>query len=161
MLKEWVFPDGDRMQPETTDYGNAILRFASGLSLALQASWTLPVHDGFVLDVYGSKGRLLATSPTFPTARDCRLEGGQLGGQLEPLAIGPGFLSHPDLALDWQAEVQSSYPMALSMRAMVVAVRGEALAAPDFTRAFEVERIQEAVRRSSAARCWIALADVE
>ena len=161
VLKEWVFPDGDRVAPETTDYGNAILRFASGFSLALQASWSLPVHDGFVLDVYGSKGRLLATSPTFPTARDCKLSGGQLGGGLEPLAINASYLSHPDMSLDWQAEVQPSYPMALSMQAMVAAIRGEARAAPDFARAFEVERIQEAIRRSSAARCWIALADLD
>jgi predicted dehydrogenase len=160
VLREWVFPDGERVQPETTDYGNVILRFASGFSLALQASWSLPVHDGFVLDVYGSKGRLLATSPTFPTARDCTLSGGQLGGALEPVALDPAHLSHPDLSLDWQAQVQPSYPMALSMRAMVAAIGGQGGAAPDFARAFEVERIQEAIRRSSDERCWVVMADV-
>jgi predicted dehydrogenase len=160
VLKEWVFPDGDRVTPETTDYGNAILRFASGFSLQLQASWSLPVHDGFVLDVYGSKGRLLTTSPTFPTARDCSLSGGQLGGTLKPFALDPAYLSHPDVSLDWQAEVQPSYPMALSMQAMVAAIGGQGQAAPDFARAFEVERIQEAIRLSSAERRWVTVADV-
>lgn len=161
VLKEWVFADGDRVTPETTDYGNAILRFASGFSLALQASWSLPLHDGFVLEIYGRKGHLLATSPTFPTARDCVLSGGQLGGVLEPLALDPAYLSHPGLSLDWQAEVQPSYPMALAMQAMVAAIGGQGQAAPDFARAFEVERVQEAIRRSSAGRCWVKLAEVD
>ncbi len=161
VLCAWVFPDGDKVTPETTDYGNVILRFASGFSMALQASWSLPLHDGFVLDVYGSKGRLLATSPTFPTARDCALSGGQVGGAMATLTLEPGYLSHPDLSLDWQAEVQPSYPMALSMQAMVAAIRGEGQAAPDFARALEVERIQEAIRRSSAGRAWVSLADVD
>ncbi len=160
VLDEWVFPDGDRVVPETNDYANVILRFASGLSLQLQASWSLPLHDGWLLDVYGDQGRLTASSPTFPTARDCTLRGGKLGEAMADIATPAAYLSAPDIALDWQATVQPSFPMALSMQAMVGEISGEGTAAPDFARAFEVERIQEAIRLSSAERRWVTVSQI-
>ena len=164
VLDQWVFPDGDRVIPATTDYANAILRFASGLSLQLQASWSLPLHDGWLLDVYGDKGRLTASSPTFPTARDCTLRGGRLGEAMGDIAIPESLLGEPGISLDWQAPIQPSFPMALSMQAMVRAIHGEGHGesefGPDFARALEVERIQEAIRLSSAERRWVRVAEV-
>lgn len=160
VLDEWVFPDGDRIAAETTDYANVILRFAGGLSLQLQASWSLPLHDGWLLDIYGDKGRLTASSPTFPTARDCTLRGGRLGEAIADIAIPPRLLSAEGIALDWQAAIQPSFPMALSMQAMVAGIRGEGGASPDFARALEVERVQEAIRVSSAERRWVTVSEV-
>jgi predicted dehydrogenase len=160
ILKLWVFPDGDVIIPETTDYANVILKFVSGLTMTMQISWSLPLHDGWHIDVYGSKGRLRAQSPTFPTARDCRLFGGQLGGAMEEIALPDAFKSHPDIGLDWQAEVQPAYPMALSMHAMVEAIYGRSKASPDFGRALEIERVQEAIRLSSTHWRWVTVAEI-
>jgi predicted dehydrogenase len=160
VLREWVFADGDRIVPETNDLANVILRFASGLRLQMQISWSLPLHVGWLLDVAGERGRLVASSPTFPTARDCTLRGGQLGGGLEAIEIPDAFKAAPDIALDWLSEPQPSFPMALSMRRMVEAIQGGAKPSPDFARALEVERIQEAIRVSSAERRWVRIADV-
>lgn len=160
VLRQWQFPDGDTVTPETNDYANAILKFASGVTLSLQISWSLPLHDGWLLDVYGTDGRLRAQSPTFPTARDCTLWGGKTGGAMEEIALSDAFKSHPDIALDWQAEIQPSFPMALSMHAMVEAIYGRGTASPDFSRAFEIERLQEAIRVSSAERCWVKITDI-
>lgn len=155
ILKEWTFADGDRIVPETTDYGSAILRFASGMSLHLQASWSVPAGPGWSIDVFGGKGRLVARSPTFPTARDCTLHGGQVGGTLEEVAIPEDFRVVPGIALDWQAATQPSFPMALAMNAMVEALGGNGQALPDFAAALEVERVQEAIRVSSVERRWV------
>jgi predicted dehydrogenase len=160
VLKQWVFPDGDVVIPETTDYANAILKFASGLTLNMQISWSLPLHDGWLLDVYGTEGRLRAQSPTFPTARDCTLWGGKARGTMEEIPLPDAFRSDPAIGLDWQADVQPSYPMALSMYAMVKAVQGRGTAAPDFTRALEIERLQEAIRVSSAERRWVRISEI-
>ncbi len=160
ILRQWLFPDGDVVVPETTDYANAILRFVSGLTITMQISWSLPLHQGWVIDLYGERGRLVAKSPTFPTARDCTLHGGQIGGALEELAIPDALKSAPDIALDWQAEVQPSFPMALSMQAMVNAIHGQGQASPNFAHALEIERVQEAIRLSSAERRWVELAAV-
>jgi predicted dehydrogenase len=161
VIKQWLFPDGDVVVPETTDYANAILKFKSGLTITLQISWSLPVHQGWVIDVYGKKGRLVAQSPTFPTAKDCILKGAQLGGALEDIAIPDAYKSAPGIALDWLAPVQPSFPMALSMHAMVEAIHGRGAASPTFADALEIERILEAVRVSSAERRWVRVGDVK
>jgi predicted dehydrogenase len=161
ILKRWVFPDGDSITPETSDLANVILRFASGLVMQMQISWSMALHDGWSLDVFGDKGRLVASSPTFPTARDCVLHGGQLGGALAPVEIPAAFNRAEGISLDWQSEPQPSFPMALSMSAMVDAIKGKGEAAgPDFAQALAVERIQEAIRLSSQERRWIRIADV-
>jgi predicted dehydrogenase len=76
------------------------------------------------------------------------------------IAIPDAFKAAPGITLDWQSEPQPSFPMALSMQAMVEAIEGHGNAAPDFAEALEVERLQEAIRLSSEARCWVWLADV-
>jgi predicted dehydrogenase len=50
--------------------------------------------------------------------------------------------------------------MALSMHAMTQAIRGEGKAHPDFEQAWQVERLQEAVRRSAAERRWVKLDEI-
>jgi predicted dehydrogenase len=160
VLKQWVFADGDAIVPETTDLANVMLRFASGLIMQMQISWSMTLHDGWSIDVFGQQGRLVASSPTFPTARDCTLRGGTLGGSLETIEIPAHFKGAPDIALDWQSEPQPSFPMALSMQAMVAAIHGGARPEPDFAQALEVERLQEAIRLSSLERRWIRIADI-
>jgi predicted dehydrogenase len=79
---------------------------------------------------------------------------------MEEIALPVTYTSHPDIALDWQAEIQPSFPMALSMHAMVAAIHGRGNASPDFSRAFEIERLQEAIRVSSAERRWVKITDI-
>jgi predicted dehydrogenase len=120
----------------------------------------MTMQIGWSIDVFGERGRLITESPTFPTSRDCTPRGGQLGGALEDIAIPHALKTAPGVTLDWQSHPQPSYPMALSMQAMVAAIRGEGAASPDFAEALEVERLQQAVRMSSEERRWIAIADV-
>lgn len=161
MLHEWTFADGDRIVPETTDCGTAILRFASGMTLQLQASWSMPAHSGWLVDLFGSKGRLVARSPTFPTARDCTLHGGKVGEALEEIAIPDEYRVVPGIGIDWQAAIQPSFPMALSMQALVEAIDGRGRAGPEFAAALEVERVQEAIRLSNSGRRWVRLEEIE
>jgi predicted dehydrogenase len=43
---------------------------------------------------------------------------------------------------------------------MVQAIRGEGNAHPDFEQGWQVERLQEAVRRSAAERRWVKVEEV-
>lgn len=160
MLKSWDFPDGDSIIPETTDFANVILRFESGMTMQMQISWNMTVPDGWLLDVFGDKGRLVASSPSFPTARDCMLRAALSGGPLTDVAIADAYRIVPAVGLDWQCDIQPSFPMALSMHAMVGAIQNGGDAGPTFAQALEVERVQEAIRLSSTERRWIALRDV-
>jgi predicted dehydrogenase len=156
LLREWRFDDGDTLVPETTDFANVMLRFESGLVVQMQISWSMPVYDGWSIDVFGDEGRLVAASPTFPTSRDCTLRGAKLGGTLAPIAIPQALRAEPCVALDAGSEPQPSYPMALSMQRMVTAIRGEGVPEPGFDSALAIERIQEAIRVSGAQRRWVA-----
>ena len=160
ILAQWVFPDGDIIVPETNDFANVILKFESGLTMQMQISWSMPLHDGFLIDVFGAKARMVAKSPTFPTARDCTLEAGQLGAELAPVAIPNHFKVVEGIGVDWQADIAPSFPMALSMHAMVEAIHGRGKASPDFARALQIEQIQEAIRLSSAERRWVAISEI-
>lgn len=159
LLDTWRFDDGSAIDVETNDFASVLLRFANGASITLQASWSMPVADGWVVDLFGEHGRLVARSPSFPTMRDCTLEAGATGGALAPVELDR---SMPEgLGLAAGDDPQPSVAMALSMHAMVEAVRGNGRAQPDFAQAKEVERVLEAVRRSSDERRWVQLAEIE
>lgn len=165
VLSQWRFPDGGEIRPETTDTGNALVRFECGAVIQLQAGWAMPQHDGWLLDLYGTDGRLVTSSPTFPTARDCSLLGAKLADKPNPhmptelakIAIPQDYFADPRVGIDADFPMPPAYPMALSMQQMVDAIEGQGQGSPDFARAFEVERAQEAIRRSMAERRWVAM----
>ena len=160
LLKEWRFTDGATIPAETNDFADMLLRFRSGLTLQFQVSWNAPVPAGWSLDVFGSGGRIAINAPNFPTARDTVLQAGAAGGTLEPVPMPERLLHSPDVLIDYTAPMPPAYPMALSMNGMVRAIRGEQPARPDFAQAWAVERVQEAIRRSSAERRWVGIAEI-
>jgi predicted dehydrogenase len=161
LLKEWRFPDGNVIKPETNDFANMLLRFKNGMVLQFQVSWNATLGPGWTLEAFGSKGRFVASAPSFPTPRDTTLHAGKLDGTgMAKVEIPERFLRTPDVGIDVNAEIQPAYPMALSMQRMVQAIHGNGQARPDFEQAWYVERVQEAVRRSAEERRWVRLAEI-
>ncbi|MBS3961915.1 MAG: Gfo/Idh/MocA family oxidoreductase [Sandarakinorhabdus sp.] len=159
LLRQWRFDDGTAIPVETNDFATVLLQFANGATITLQASWSMPVADGWLIDLYGENGRLVARSPSFPTIRDCTLEAAATGETLTPVRLDRTM---PDgLGLKPEADPQPSVAMALSMHAMIGAIRDDGRARPDFAQAKEVERVLEAIRRSTEERRWIELAEIE
>jgi predicted dehydrogenase len=161
LLKEWRFPDGQVIKPETNDFANVLLRFKSGMMLQFQVSWSAVLGSGWTLEAFGSKGRCVVSAPSFPTARDTTLHAGTLNsGTLEKVEIPERLLRTPDVTINSDSQVPPAYPMALAMHSMVHAIRGSGVARPDFEQAWYVERLQEAVRRSAAEHRWVRLAEI-
>ena len=161
LLGEWRFPDGAVIRSETNDFANMMLRFSNGLVVQVQISWNAPLGRGWHLEVFGSKGRLVAAAPSFPTSLDTTLHAGTLdGGTLAQVQIPDRFLSTPEVGIDATTQIPPAYPMALSMNALVRAIEGKAQARPDFDQAWKVERVLEAVRRSAAQRRWVRLEEI-
>jgi predicted dehydrogenase len=161
LLDEWRAADGQAIKAETNDFANMLLRFTSGLVIQFQVSWNAPLGRGWYLDVFGSDGRIVLEAPSFPTCRDTTLRAGKLGGAgLELLEIPVRFKKTSAVGIDANCDIQPSYPMALSMDAMVQAIRGEGRAHPDFDQAWRVEKLLEAVRRSAAERRWVRLDEI-
>lgn len=160
LLSEWRFLDGSAVTPETNDFASVLLRFESGMTMQFQVSWSATVPRGWMLEAFGSKGRFVTSAPTFPTSRDTRLRLGTLGGAMEEVEIPVDMLETPEVAITADVRPDASHPMALSMNRMVQAIRGEGAAAPDFEQAWQVERVQEAIRRSNAERRWVRLDEI-
>lgn len=160
LLDTWTLSDGTMIDAETNDLATMLLRFKSGMTLQFQVSWNAVHGPGWTLDAFGSKGRITLAAPSFPTARDTVLYAGQLGSGFEEVEIPHAFYETPEIGINAGFEPQASFGMALSMHNMVQAIRGEAKARPDFDRAWAVERVQEAIRRSSEQRRWVKLEEV-
>jgi predicted dehydrogenase len=161
LLKEWRFPDGESIQPQTNDFASLILRFHNGLVMQLQVSWSATVPPGWSLEAFGSKGRFAVAAPNFPTSRDSILRAGTLeGGTLEKVDIPERLLRTSEVNVDFTSDPQPVYPMALSMSRMLQSIQGKGPARPDFNQAWEVERALEAARRSATERRWVKLSEI-
>ena len=161
LLDTWRSADGETViAAETNDFASMLLRFKSGLVLQCQVSWNAPLGPGWLLDVFGSDGRIVAQAPSFPTSRDTTLHAGKLGGTLERIAIPDALLRSRDVAIDADHPIPPAYPMSLSMNAMARAIEGQRGARPDFAQGWQVERMQEAIRLSQAERRWVRIDDI-
>jgi predicted dehydrogenase len=161
LLKEWRFPDGAVITPETNDFATLLLRFASGMTIQLQVSWSATLGSGWTLDAFGSKGRIAVRAPSFPTSRDTVLQAGTLGASgLQAMEIPERLLQTPEIGLTSAAPMPPAHPMALSMHRMAAAIQGAGYASPDFAQAWTVERILDAARRSVAERRWLRLQEI-
>lgn len=162
VLDSWDFPDGSAVKPENPDYANLILCFASGPTMSFQTSWSQSAQEGWVIDLFGTDGRLRAAAPSFPTMQDTTLEAGEAGSRggstLRRVSLVPP--TSDGVAMPWVSTPPPAYPMALTMQSLVRAIGGEGEAIPSFALALEVERILEAARRSSAQRRWVRPAEI-
>ena len=70
------------------------------------------------------------------------------------------FLRSSEVAVDFAADPQPVFPMALSMSRMVQSIRGAGPAKPDFDQAWAVECALEAARRSAEERRWVRLEEI-
>ncbi len=161
LLREWRFPDGSTIKPETNDFANLLLRFHSGLVMQLQVSWSASVPPGWLLEAFGSKGRLAVRAPNFPTSRDSTLLAGTLqSGSMEKVEIPERLLRTADVGVDFAVEPQPAYPMALAMQRMTQTIQGSGHARPDLGQAWAVECALEAARRSAQERRWVRLEEI-
>jgi predicted dehydrogenase len=158
LLSKWNFPDGTVVHPETNDFANMILHHTGGMIMQLQVSWNATVGRGWHLEAFGSKGRITASDPSFPTSENTTLSAGSIGSKtVEPVEIPERLMRPVGIDIGPDAFPQAAHPMAISMQRMVRAIRGDGTAAPDFAQAWHVERILEAARLSSQERKWVRL----
>jgi predicted dehydrogenase len=165
LLPEWRFPDGKTLQAANTDFACLTLRFTSGMVLQFQVSWCATLGAGWMLDAFGSRGRLPLQAPSFPTNRDTTLHAGAMGSdrmtdRMQRIEMPEKFWRSPDVRLDGDAPVPPSYGMALSMQRLVAAIHGNGMAAPDFEKAWQVERALAAAHRSAAERRWVKMDEI-
>lgn len=164
-LPEWSLPNGDRLVPETHDLGSATLRLENGAIGSLQAGWCVPDTEGWRVEIWGDRGRLLLVDNSFGNLLSAKLYAGD--GRLltygervcaevpidrqyydVPNAIGGETGPRPYVAMDWM------------FADMIEAIRTGREGSPSFGEAAAVHRVVEAVEQASAERRWLRVRDM-
>jgi predicted dehydrogenase len=161
-VPEWFLPNGEILRPETHDLGSATLRMENGAIGSLQAGWCVPDTEGWRVEIWGDRGRLLLVDNSFGNLMSAKLYAGD--GRLltygarttQEVAIDPALYAVPGtntgdtqprdfVAMDWM------------FSNMVAAIREGREGSPSFTEAAAVHRVVEAVERASAERRWLRM----
>lgn len=165
-VPEWFLPNGDVLRPDTHDLGVATLRMANGAIGSLQTGWCTPDTDGWRVEIWGDKGRLLLTDGSFGNMPVATLHAGDARllpfGQraCSPVQIDPSYYAvpgctvsdttpRPFVAMDWM------------FSNMVRAIRAGGEAGPSFAEAVNVHRVVEAVQQASNERRWLKMEETD
>ena len=164
-IDEWQLPDDTFLHPDTHDLGSATLRLANGAIGSLQAGWCVPDTEGWRVEIWGRKGRLLLIDSTFGNLLNASLYAGDASMPVEygervcakveidpvhyavPGTIDDASGPRPFAAMDWM------------FAEMARAIRDGREGSPSFSEAAAVHRVVEAVETASANRRWIRIND--
>ena len=154
--RERTGPDGIRRAVTIDDQADAVLRFASGATGTLSASWIASGWKmGLAFQVTGTKGSIAFTQERFNELQLFCMSGARARNGFTTILAGP---EHPDYgAFCPAAGHQLGYNdlKTIEVKAMIDAIAGLPSATKDFRFALEVEQVAEAIRRSDRERVWV------
>jgi len=161
-VTEWRFANGATQQVEVPDTAAVLARFHNGAIATIHAGRAVPSATGLRIEAYGVKGRLVAHSPAYPLDRTVTLHAGKpaplfacdetvLGIPAEYFFVPGGTLRSDDP------------PVAISLGRLfsnfLSAINGDTQVTPSFARAVYVQKIVDALDRSTRSRRWEAIED--
>jgi predicted dehydrogenase len=163
--KEWKCDDGVTIRPQVFDTATAMLRFKNGGMGQIATSWVAADGPGWMLEAYGSRGRLLAHGPSYPLPNTTRLYAGPAGASYTPVGaeieVPLRLQTVPGATLDEKAHGSPTLPMARLYADMVQAIRNGGDGAPSFAQAYHVQQIVEGIHQSLQTRSWVPMRDVQ
>lgn len=165
-LKQWDLPDGTTLKPDTADLGCAVLQLENGAIGTLQTGWCVPDTEVMRIEIWGDRGRLVYTDPTFGDGASARLYAGPLrekefgtltGGIVD---IAPEHYAVPDTP--WNKDNAPPYMVAMSwmFHNMLEAIEGRRPASPSFVEALHAHKVVTALELSSETGRRIALSEL-
>ncbi|MGE0392875.1 MAG: Gfo/Idh/MocA family protein [Vicinamibacterales bacterium] len=164
-LKEWTFTDnGQSITPQIEDTANVLLTFANGGMGVLAPAWCAVGGRGFLLDAFGSKGRLVLEGPGMPTndTKVCRAKLGEMTAT--ELEVPERFRSTPGINLTAPAgsawTVGPRYAMALAFADMLAAIREGRGSRPGFAQALQAHATIEAAETSGRQGRWVPVREM-
>jgi predicted dehydrogenase len=164
-VPEWHLPNGEVLRPETHDLGSATLRMENGAIGSLQAGWCVPDTEGWRVEIWGDRGRLLLVDNSFGNLLSAKLYAGDARlltygtRTCEEVAIDTALYDEPGSA-SGGTEPRPFVAMDWMFANMVQAIRDGTEGAPSFTEAAAVHRVVEAVEQANEERSWIRMAEV-
>jgi len=151
----------DMREVAIDDQANFLVRFTSGASGTISTSW---ISSGrkmqLAFEIVGTKGSIDFTQERFNELK--LYTAGQPKGRegFKLICAGP---DHPDYGAFCPApghQIGFNDLKVIEVKTLIEAVAGQVKAYPDFREAYEVERVVEAVQRSSTEGCWVRVGEV-
>ena len=146
---------------EVDDQAQVLLRFASGASGTLEASWVASGRKmQLAYEIVGSRGSLAFTQERLNELKVWT--GGQAKGRdgFKTVTAGP---DHPGYGAFCPApghQLGFNDLKTIEVRDLIAGLGGGAAPWPDFREAWQVQRVIDAAVRSAAERRWVRVAEV-
>lgn len=165
-MKQWPLPDGTVLTPDTADLGCAVLKLENGAIGNLQTGWCVPDSEVMRIEIWGTRGRLLYTDPTFGDGTSARLYAGPVakkeygeltGGMVD---IADRHYEVPGTGLNKANAAPYMTAMSWMFHSMLEAIKGNARPSPSFAEALHAHTVVEALERSSETGRRIAITDL-
>ena len=164
-VSEWFLPNGDVLRPETHDLGSATLRMSNGVIGSLQAGWCVPDTEGWRVEIWGDKGRLLLVDNSFGNLLSAKLYAGDArfltygARTCQEVTIDPAYYAVPG-TITGETEPRNFVAMDWMFATMAAAIRNGTEGSPSFAEAAAVHRVVEAVELADAERRWIRVTEM-
>ena len=160
-VKHMNLPDGTELDPDTADFGLALVKFKKRGLANINVSWAMADAPGYYLEICGSKGRLVARDAVtgFCDTTTTLYQG---DASIGPLGANGHMVDIPDRLYEVAGTTFSKTnpqiftgPLAALFSDMVDAIRdGGREGSPSFAEAAHAHRAVEAAVRSMTTKSW-------
>ena len=148
----------DMRAVEVDDIARALVRFRRGCHGTLEASWLSQGRKMQIeFEVVGSQGTLFFTQERFNELRLYRagVDGSRNG--FRTILAGPEHAPYGSFCVAPGHQLGFNDLKTIEIRDYLLAITGEPVRGPDFREGWEVQKVVEAMIRSSRERNWVAV----
>lgn len=162
-IDRWELPDGSTLDVATADLGCGVLRMENGMVGTIQTGWAVADGPGVRLEIWGTKGRLVYTDPTFGDGVSAKLyagtpepfEYGRTSGQ--PIDIPSELYRVPGTQFSKENAPPYMVSMGWMFHDMLEAIETGRPSSPSFEEALHAHAVVEAVIESGRTEHWVKL----
>jgi predicted dehydrogenase len=162
--REWTSGTGDIIRPQVFDTATAQLQFRSGAIGTMNVGRTVPAGRGLFIEAHGSKGRIVAQSPSYARAKTTLLFGvGSKDGTTtveKKLDVPARLYAVAGKTWDEIQNPEIAVPVGKLFFDMIRAIRSGGDAAPSFYDAVTVQATITAWEIAARERRWVRIRDV-
>jgi predicted dehydrogenase len=149
----------NEMRPvEVDDITRALVQFARGCAGTIEASWLSHGRKMQIeFEVVGSRGTLFFSQERFNELQlyQTGVDDGRNG--FRTIAAGPRHAPYGSFCVAPGHQLGFNDLKTIEIRDYLLAIAGEAVRGPDFREGWEVQKVVDAVIRSSCERGWVAV----
>lgn len=146
---------------EVDDEARALLRFASGATGSIEASWVAVGRKmTLAFEVTCARGTIIVDHERFNELK--LYTAGQPKGRdgFKTILAGPEHAWYKEFCPAPGHQLGFNDIKTIEVRALLAALSGGAKFLPDFREAWEIQRVVDGVVRSAVEKCWLDVAEV-